>query len=116
MNWLAHLYLSEQNPAFRLGNLLPDLLPPASLASLPADFQRGIEQHRRIDVFTDTHPVVRRSIQRVDPPFRRFGGILCDVFYDHFLARDWCSYSPEPLSVFASAFYESIEQYRAYIP
>ncbi len=116
MNWLAHLYLSERKPAFRLGNLLADFLPPVRLASLPVDFQRGIEQHRRIDAFTDAHPVVRRSIQRVEPPFRRFGAILCDLFYDHFLARDWRSYSPEPLPVFTRAVYESFEQFRADIP
>src|SRR5690348_4103786 len=101
MNWLAHLYLSEANPEFRLGNLLADIASRESLVSLPEAFQRGIAQHRRIDAFTDSHPVVRRSIQRFNPPLRRFGNILCDVFYDHFLARDWDSYSSEPLSPFA---------------
>ena len=116
MNWLAHLYLSENNPAFRLGNLLPDILPPPQLAPLPADFQRGIAQHRRIDAFTDAHPVVRRSIRRFEPPLRRFGGILCDVFFDHFLARDWPFYSPEPLAQFTQAVYDSFGQFREYVP
>jgi acyl carrier protein phosphodiesterase len=116
MNWLAHLYLSEPHPAARIGNLLPDLLPPASLAALPAIFQQGITQHRRIDAFTDSHPIVRRSIQRIDPPFRRFGGILCDIFYDHFLARDWLSYSPEPLPEFVRAIHASFDDHRASLP
>lgn len=115
MNWLAHLYLSEPNPEFRLGNLLADIAAAQSLASLPAAFQRGITQHRRIDSFTDSHPVVRRSTQRFAPPFRRFGSILCDVFYDHFLARDWDSYSSEPLSTFAQSVYRSFDAYRALI-
>lgn len=34
MNWLAHLYLSEPNPEFRLGNLLADIATDQSLASL----------------------------------------------------------------------------------
>jgi len=116
MNWLAHLYLSEPNPACRLGNILPDFLPPAQLAALPADFQRGIVQHRRIDAFTDSHPVVRQSIRRIDPPFRRFGGILCDMFYDHFLARDWSAHSAEPLPDFIRAVYASFDQFRADMP
>ena len=116
MNWLAHLYLSDPNPASRIGNLLPDILPPASLAALPPIFQHGIAQHRRIDAFTDAHPIVRRSIQRIDPPFRRFGGILCDIFYDHFLARDWPLYSSEPLKEFADAIYASFDDYRASLP
>lgn len=115
MNWLAHLYLSEPNPEFRLGNLLADIAPVASLASLPDAFQRGIAQHRRIDAFTDSHPVVRHSIQRLASPFRRFGGILCDVFYDHFLARDWDSYSSQPLSLFAQSVYGSFDAYRSLI-
>ena len=115
MNWLAHLYLSEPNPEFRLGNLLPDIARGQSLASLPEAFQQGITQHRRIDAFTDSHPLVRRSIQRFTPPFRRFGGILCDVFYDHFLARDWDSYSSEPLSAFAQSVYASFDVYRPLI-
>jgi acyl carrier protein phosphodiesterase len=116
MNWLAHLYLSEPDPAFRLGNLLPDLVPAQSLASLPAAFQKGVLQHQRIDAFTDSHPVVHRSIERIEPAFRRFGGILCDIFYDHFLARDWDVYSAEPLPDFARAIYASFDQFRASIP
>jgi acyl carrier protein phosphodiesterase len=115
MNWLAHLYLSEPNPEFRLGNLLADIAPNESLASLPDGFQRGIVQHRRIDAFTDSHPVVRRSIQRFAPPLRRFGSILCDVFYDHFLARDWDAYSSEPLSTFSQSVYGSFDAYRPII-
>lgn len=116
MNWLAHLYLSEDHPAVRLGSVLPDILPVSSLASLPADYQRGITQHRHIDLFTDSHPVVRQSIRRFAPPFRRFGGILTDLFYDHFLARDWCSYSSEPLPEFALRVYASFDQLQGLIP
>jgi len=113
MNWLAHLYLSEPNPEFRIGNLLPDIVSLDELALLPDSFQQGIRQHRRIDAFTDSHPVFRRSIQRFAPPFRRFGGILCDIFYDHFLARGWDFYSSEPLSTFAQKVYGSFDAYRS---
>jgi acyl carrier protein phosphodiesterase len=116
MNWLAHLYLSDPDPAFRIGNLLPDLLPGGSLPSLPAEFQPGIAQHLRIDSFTDAHPVFRRSIQRVEPPFRRFAGILTDLFYDHFLSRDWPAYSREPLPDFTQSIYASFDQFGAQLP
>lgn len=118
MNWLAHLYLSEPDAAFRVGNLLPDWLPPRELAELPEEFQQGIERHRHIDAFTDRHPVVRRSIQRFAPPFRRYGAVLTDVFYDHFLARDWQGHCPgaPPLRDFVHEFYGSVEPIRASIP
>jgi acyl carrier protein phosphodiesterase len=116
MNWLAHLLLSEPTPAFRLGAILPDLVSASALANLPADFQRGIQRHRAIDAYTDSHPIFRRSVQRISPPFRRFGGILVDVFYDHILARDWVSFSDTPLPEFAADVYASFESHRADIP
>jgi acyl carrier protein phosphodiesterase len=116
MNWLAHLYLSEPTAAFRIGNLLPDLAPVSTLAHLPAEYHRGMQQHQRIDAFTDTHAIVRRSILRVDAPFRRYAGILVDMFYDHFLARDWSAWSPAPLSDFAAEIYASFETHQADLP
>lgn len=116
MNWLAHLLLSEPTPAFRLGGILPDLASASELAGMAADFQGGIRRHHQIDAYTDSHAIFRRSVQRFSPPFRRFGGILVDVFYDHFLSCDWGSYSDRSLPVFASEFYASFEGLRADVP
>lgn len=113
MNWLAHLALSEPNPAYRIGNLLPDIAPPSVLSPLPPDFQRGIAQHKRIDAFTDSHPIVRRSISRIEPSLRRYGPIIVDLFYDHFLACSWRNYSNSDLRAFADEFYASIDDFRA---
>ena len=116
MNWLAHLFLSEPKAEFRIGNLLPDLARPAELAHLRAEFMRGIHQHRRIDAFTDSHPIVRRSIARVGPEFRRFGGIFVDIFYDHFLSREWATLSRTSLTNFTDEVYASFESHRREIP
>ena len=116
MNWLAHLYLSKPNSAFRVGNLLPDLASKAHLANLSMEFQAGIDCHRRIDLFTDSHPVVRRSIGRFPPPYRRFGGILTDIFYDHFLACEWDAYSKIALQNFVAEVYTDFERHRAELP
>ncbi|MDB6137534.1 MAG: hypothetical protein JWO94_606 [Verrucomicrobiaceae bacterium] len=116
MNWLAHLFLSEPSSAFRIGNLLPDLLPPAEVAGLPLDFRRGAECHRRIDAFTDSHPIVRRSKTRISPAFRRFSGILTDMFYDHVLARDWQYYSSIPLAEFVAGVHLSFDHHRQDLP
>jgi acyl carrier protein phosphodiesterase len=116
MNWLAHLLLSEPTPAFRVGNLLPDLVPAGDLKRLPREFQRGIRRHVQIDAFTDAHPVVRRSILLVSPGYRRFGGILTDMFYDHFLACDWHRYSEATLEDFSSTIYSSFESLREQLP
>ena len=116
MNWLAHLLLSEPNPAFRIGNLLPDLVPMSQLAQVAPDFRRGIDCHRRIDAFTDAHPIFRRSVARFPAPFRRFGGVITDVFYDHFLATGWEQFSARPLEDFAQEIHASFDGHLAGLP
>ena len=116
MNWLAHLYLSDPAPPCRIGNLLPDFVSAAVLAELPSAFQPGIAQHRRIDAFADAHPVFRRSVRRFLPPFRRYGGILVDIFYDHFLARDWQSFTRTPITDFAAEVYASFDTVHPPLP
>ena len=108
MNWLAHLYLSEPDPEFRVGNLLPDLTSASQLTALPEPFQKGIRCHRQIDRFTDAHPLVRACVRRFPAPYRRFGGILTDVYFDHFLARDWPEYSSVPLPHFVAEVHQDI--------
>lgn len=116
MNWLAHLYLSEPTAAFRLGNILPDFVGMSALAGLPVEFQEGIRRHRQIDAFTDAHPIFRQSVHRLGPPFRRYGGVLIDIFYDHILAREWESFAPIPLPEFAADVYASFDRHWSDIP
>ncbi len=116
MNWLAHLILSDPTPASRIGGLLPDLVSAAELDGISPIFNAGIQRHRQIDAFTDSHPVFRRSVARFEPPFRRFGGVIVDVFYDHFIARDWHLYSDIPLRAFTAEFYTSFEAHRPSLP
>jgi acyl carrier protein phosphodiesterase len=116
MNWLAHLVLSESSPAFRVGNVLADILPIGELRALPDTFQAGVLRHRAIDSFTDRHPVFRRSVARLEPPFRRYGGVVIDVFYDHLLTASWTRHSELPLAEFVAQFHSDVESCRSDIP
>lgn len=109
MNWLAHLQLSSPTSHARVGGLLPDLLRHAELMKLPPAFVPFVDEHRLIDAFTDAHPVVIRSKQRVDSRMRRFAGILVDVFYDHLLTNHWHRFEQQPLDSLLKAFYRDIE-------
>ena len=115
MNWLAHLYLSQPTAEYRLGNLLPDFARPSEFGPLSPDILAGVECHGIIDAFTDSHPIFRRSVNRIPAPYRRFGGIIIDVFYDHLLTINWPTFSPVPLENFISAFYQTLPQFDAMI-
>ena len=49
----------------------------------------GIVLHRKVDSFSDQHPIVLQSRARVRQPYRRYTGVLIDMFFDHFLAVHW---------------------------
>lgn len=116
MNWLAHVFLSEPDVEFRLGNLLADIVRGEELRRTSAAFQRGAQKHKQIDAFTDSHPLVKRSRARMSAEFRRFSGVLVDVFYDHLLATHWDAYSPIVLDAFTSKFYADIESRNIELP
>lgn len=108
MNWLAHVFLSEPNVEFRLGNLLADVVRGAQRETLGDAFLRGARQHHAIDSFTDAHPVVRRSRARIGASQRRFSGVIVDVFYDYLLATRWPDYSTLALDEFTAQFYDQV--------
>ena len=116
MNWLAHLYLSEPTAGFYVGNLLPDLVPVRALADLSGEMLRGVEQHRKIDVFTDAHPIFWRSRWRLSGEYRRFSGVLVDVLYDHFLICEWSKFSSMNLQSFIADVHNSFDELRDEIP
>jgi acyl carrier protein phosphodiesterase len=116
MNWLAHALLSENTTMFRLGNLLPDFLSASELAELDPIFHPGVVCHRRIDAFTDQHPVVRRSVRRFAAEYRRVAPVLVDVYYDHFLSVDWAQHSAQSLETFIAEVYQSFDPHRTQLP
>jgi len=95
VNYLAHLCLSDGSPDSILGNFLGDFVKGRPEGRFPDTVVRGIRLHRAVDTFTDEHPVVCRSIQRIAPQRRRFAGVAVDMAFDHFLARAWADEAPE---------------------
>jgi acyl carrier protein phosphodiesterase len=105
LNWLAHVFLSEPDIEFQLGNLLADIVRKQQREALPDAFIRGALCHHSIDVFTDAHPIVKRSRARLSAQHRRFSGVIMDVFYDYLLATHWSAYSSITLDEFTTRFY-----------
>lgn len=116
MNFLAHAWLAGDHPSHRLGGLIGDFVKGPLPAGLPADIAAGVALHRRIDVFADTHPAFRRSRGRVSPARRRAGGILVDMFYDHFLACHWQDFHPQLLEEFTAGMYALMDANHPVLP
>ncbi|MFN3705129.1 MAG: ACP phosphodiesterase [Thermoflexales bacterium] len=71
----------------------------------------GVKCHIAVDRFTDAHPLVQQSQARIQPPFHRFAAVLVDVFYDHFLARDWHCYATTPFRLWVDEVYAQFLSY-----
>jgi len=116
MNYLAHLYLAEDTPESLLGNLLGDFLKGSVPDGYSEPIRKGIQLHIKVDRYTDSHEVVRQSKRLISPPNQRYAGIIVDVFYDHFLAKDWANYSAIPLTAFAEKVSEILEAHQNLLP
>ncbi|MGY6648920.1 acyl carrier protein phosphodiesterase [Wenyingzhuangia sp. IMCC45574] len=106
MNFLAHLYLANTDKEVIIGNFIADTLKGNKYDQFSNGIQFGIKMHRAIDVFTDEHPIFRKSKRRLDPKYRLYKGVIIDLIYDHFLAKNWSKYSAIPLDTFTQGIYE----------
>ena len=117
MNFLAHLYLSGDNTSVMLGNFIGDFVKGKNLMEkVGPEMAKGIELHREIDFFTDQHPIVRESKKRLRPKYRHYSGVIVDVFYDHYLAKNWKDYHHQLLPDYADRVYNLIQKNNALLP
>jgi acyl carrier protein phosphodiesterase len=109
MNFLAHIYLSGDSDLIKIGNFMADGIRGKQFENFPLEVQKGIILHRAIDTFTDAHPVFRQSTKRLHAQYHHYAGVIADVFYDHFLAKNWSTYSEEKLEEYVARFYLSLQ-------
>lgn len=110
MNFLAHIYLSGENDLIKIGNFMADGIRGHDYEQFPLEVQKGILLHRAIDTFTDAHPVFRQSKHRLHEKYGHYSGVIMDIIYDHFLAKNWANYSKEKLENYAERFYNSLRE------
>jgi len=108
MNYLAHLFLSPSDPESLIGNLAGDFVKGPLRDQFTPGIRAGIMQHRRIDAFTDTHPVVAAFRRVLIPDHGHYARVISDVFFDHFLATNFPEYSDEALERFVDRVFQSM--------
>ncbi len=108
MNFLAHIYLSNEQQEITIGNFIADGIKGTKYTQFTKGIQQGILLHRAIDSYTDTHPIVRKSKKRLHKKYGHYSGVIVDILYDHFLAKNWKQYHSIPLHKYIENFYNFI--------
>lgn len=116
MNYFAHLVLSQPTVESTVGNLLGDFARGVKPDTLNPPVKWGLENHRAVDRFTDTHESIQALKQLFSPRRRRFAGIALDVYFDHLLMSHWQKFDTRPLPGVIDTFYQRMVEGRDLMP
>ena len=116
MNYLAHIYLSGEDQQLKIGNFIADSVKGKKYNIFPDRIQEGIILHRAIDTYTDSHPIVKKSVHRLFEPYSHYSAVIVDILYDHFLAANWDDYSNIPLEEYVADFYDLLNNNYEILP
>ena len=116
MNHFAHLVLAQPTVESIVGNLLGDFARGLDLENLPPAMRAGLNNHRAVDRFTDSHPRVRELKHLFSPARRRFAGIALDIYFDHLLICHWQRFEQRDLGVLIQGFYRHMADGQAMMP
>lgn len=116
MNYLAHLFFSQNTSLSLTGNLMGDFAKGVDLNKLPIEIYKGIENHRLVDKFTDQHHLVRTLKTPLSAERKRFSFIISDVVFDHFLAIHWHKFSDQNFDQFVQDSYSKLLQAQHHMP
>jgi acyl carrier protein phosphodiesterase len=106
MNYLAHAYLSFNDPNILIGNMISDFVKGKKKFNYSLPIQQGIQLHRSIDAFTDNHPATAEAKKFFKPIVGLYAGAFVDIVYDHFLAVDANEKSEEEWQQFVTNTYQ----------
>jgi acyl carrier protein phosphodiesterase len=116
MNYLAHLALSYPATGLVVGNFIGDHIRNKNLDTFTKEVQLGVEMHRSIDTFTDTHPASIAIRETLFNEYRHISRILVDIYYDHFLALHFETFHRQSLALFNSEITVLLQQHSDVMP
>ena len=116
MNYLAHAYLSFNEPEILVGNMISDFVKGKKQFDFAENIHKGIMLHRSIDTFTDEHEITKQAKTFFKPAVGLYAGAFVDVVYDHFLACDNNEFKNEELLNFSLSVYKMLSGYADVLP
>jgi len=116
MNYLAHVFLSFNEDEIMIGNFIADFLKNKDVERLPIAIQKGVDLHRKIDSYTDSHDIFRSSTKLFHKRHGKYASVLTDMFYDLLLINNWGNYSEETLEDFTNRQYPVMLSHKSHLP
>ena len=116
MNYLAHVFLSGEDEEIVIGNFIGDYVKGINFRKYSDSVKKGILLHREIDAFTDRNKTIRKSKSLFKNRYGKYSGIIIDIFYDHFLAKNWSKFSSVPLKDFTLNLHKILNKHFDILP
>jgi acyl carrier protein phosphodiesterase len=116
MNHLAHLYLSSDKEEEMVGQFIADAVKGNDFNLYSPDIRQGILLHRWVDSFTDTHDLVKELRAEYRPNLGLYSGVLIDLVFDYFLAKDFQIHSGIELEEFQQFTFSVLNKHEDHFP
>ncbi len=116
MNYLAHAYLSFDDPDLLVGNMTSDFIKGKRKYEYPDAILFGIDLHRAIDDFTDNHTSTKTAKQVFQADYGLYSGAFLDIVYDYFLANDPSRFAAGRLEKFSREVYHTLDSKYELLP
>lgn len=116
MNHLAHLYLSSDNEEEMVGQFIADAVKGNDFNAYTPNIRQGILLHRWVDSYTDTHELVKELRAEYRPKLGLYSGVLIDLVFDYFLAKDFQLHSGRELSEFQQFTFSVLNKHEEKFP
>ena len=105
MNFLGHLFFSNNDLDLMIANLYGDSVKGTKYKHYSKPIQQGIKLHRKIDSYMDHHPDVKKLRMHLYKDLPKIAGVAVDLMFDHLLAKKWDEFHHKKLDVFLEEFY-----------
>jgi acyl carrier protein phosphodiesterase len=99
-----------------VGNFIGDYVKGKQHQNFPEEIATGILLHRRIDSFTDAHPLQRDCKVLFRPDYGLYSGVIADMLFDHLLGKHWDSYCEIDLEEFSAFAYNTLNSHVDVLP
>jgi len=116
LNYLGHLFFSDDNHELMLGNLMGDFVKGSRMVGIHKSLHAGIYLHRRIDQYIDSHSAVLELNRMLYAKLPRVSSITIDIVFDHLLANNWKMYHKQDLNIFLNNFFSFSKEHKSILP